>query len=81
MKDSIALRVRSDVPVGVFLSGGVDSSIIVAQLAESSSLGGIEAYTYDFQTGGAGESEYAAEVAKFLNLNYKICKLSQRRGS
>lgn len=76
LKDSIALRVRSDVPVGVFLSGGVDSSIIAAQLAESSSLGGIEAYTYDFQTGGAGESEYAAEVAKFLNLNHKICKLS-----
>ena len=70
------MRVRSDVPVGVFLSGGVDSSILAAQLVKNNSVRGLEAYTYDFETGNAGEAEYASEVAQWLGLTQKVSKLT-----
>ena len=76
LEDSIKLRVRSDVPVGVFLSGGVDSSILAAQLVKNNSVRGLEAYTYDFETGNAGEAEYASEVAQWLGLTQKVSKLT-----
>jgi len=76
LEDAVSLRVRSDVPVGVFLSGGIDSSILAAQLVKNNSVPGLEAYTYDFETGNAGEGEYALEVAKWLRLNQKVSKLN-----
>ena len=75
LEDSIKLRVRSDVPVGVFLSGGVDSSILAAQLVKNKTVEGLEAYTYDFETGDAGEAEYASEVAQWLGIQQRISKL------
>ena len=78
LNDAIALRLRSDVPVGVFLSGGIDSSILAAQLVKSNTVKDLEAYTYDFETGNAGEGEYASEVAKWLGLKQKISMLNYK---
>ena len=49
LKDSIALRLRSDVPLGVFLSGGLDSSAVVSLLAPGAS-NGLKTFSvaYDF---------------------------------
>jgi len=73
LKDSINLRMRSDVPVGIFLSGGIDSSILAAQLAKNNK--NIEAYTYEFNSGHAGEGDYAKEVAEWLGMQQKVTTL------
>lgn len=69
LTQSIALQARSDVSVGAFLSGGTDSSIVVSQLVKSGARD-IVAFTYDFNTGDAGESQYAGEVARALGIDH-----------
>ncbi len=56
LKESIRLRFRSDVPVGVNLSGGLDSSVLAGLLAEAEQArGGVKAFT--FTTGHADYDE------------------------
>lgn len=70
LNDSIDLRLRSDVPLGIFLSGGIDSSAVVAMLAPR-----VEkrlktfSVAYDF---GAdyNETNYARIVAKQFNTDH-----------
>lgn len=64
IEESAYLRLRSDVPVGAFLSGGIDSSIVVAFTRDKIS--------YDFHTFSMGfeyfsELEYAQEVSQHLD--------------
>jgi asparagine synthase (glutamine-hydrolysing) len=60
--DSVRLRLRADVPVGTFLSGGLDSSLITILAARE--LGTTNAFTARFSEGAAfDESAYAREVA------------------
>ena len=79
LENAIDLRLRSDVPVGVFLSGGVDSSILAARLTSNAKAAEkMEAYTYEFDTGQAGEGAFASEVAAWLGLRHKITTLRYR---
>lgn len=66
IEDSVRLRFRSDVPVGIFLSGGLDSSIIVAA---SSKLNNIEVKTYNvgIKNSSLNESFYANEISRYFN--------------
>ena len=66
MKESIKLRLRSDVPVGVLLSGGVDSSLIASMAGELSS-GSIKTFSVDLKEEGYSEKKYAQKVAKIIN--------------
>jgi asparagine synthase (glutamine-hydrolysing) len=64
MKSSISLRLRSDVPLGVFLSGGLDSSFITALVREQVE-GTFNSYSVGFDRGGIyNELGAASEVAK-----------------
>ncbi len=65
LKESIALRLRSDVPVGVFLSGGIDSSLIAAMAAEKHQK--IDTFSIGFYSDAHDESRYAKEVARHIN--------------
>jgi asparagine synthase (glutamine-hydrolysing) len=62
----VALRqhLASDVPVGAFLSGGLDSSLIVAMLARHCVARGFPTFTLSVPHAGYDEAPYAREVAK-----------------
>lgn len=67
--DAISLRMRSDVPVGVFLSGGLDSSAVVARLA-SSLKKEIKTFSVRYELPGFDETSYARQVASFYKTNH-----------
>jgi asparagine synthase (glutamine-hydrolysing) len=64
LEDAIRLQLRSDVPVGAYLSGGLDSSIVTA-LAATSYQGQLQTFTGRFLEGREfDESSYAREVSR-----------------
>lgn len=63
LRDSVRLQLRSDVPVGLLLSGGIDSGLLVALAAEQLDQP-INTYTVRFQGAPVDEAPLAASVAK-----------------
>lgn len=66
---SVERRLVSDVPLGTFLSGGIDSSIIAGIMAETNP-NQTNAFTIAFDEANYDESEYAELIAKKFNLNH-----------
>ncbi|MBW2405443.1 MAG: asparagine synthase (glutamine-hydrolyzing), partial [Deltaproteobacteria bacterium] len=64
MRDAVQSRLVADVPLGAFLSGGVDSSLIVALMAERDP-DAVKTYTIGFDQPEFDESEHAARIAFF----------------
>lgn len=77
--DAIRLRLESDVPLGIFLSGGLDSSI-VATLA-GRLRPGILAYTVRFLSRKFDESQVAAQVARHANLTHQVITVDEGDGA
>lgn len=69
MLQSIERRLVSDVPVGAFLSGGIDSSAVVGLMAEAG-LSRPNTFTVAFEEKEYDESSYANLVAKKFNTNH-----------
>jgi len=69
---SIKLRMRSDVPVGVCLSGGLDSSSIVSIISKKLNFKEIKSFSAVYEKGQRGdESEFIDEMKPYLNnMNY-----------
>lgn len=67
--DAVRLQSLADVPLGAFLSGGVDSSAIVALMQAQSSLP-VETFTIGFEEAGFDESPHAKAVARHLGTNH-----------
>ena len=78
LDNAIDLRLRADVKIGSFLSGGVDSSILTSRLINKLGKKNIECYTYEFDTGSNGEGPYATEVANYLGIKNKVSTLSHK---
>jgi len=65
---SVKLRMRSDVPVGVCLSGGLDSSSIVSTIVKKLDIKDIKSFSAVYEKGQSGdESEYIDEMRDYLN--------------
>ena len=71
LEDSVRLHQRSDVPYGLFLSGGIDSSAIAVLMARASDRP-VTAYTCGFDAPGARDERGQAEtLARALNLDWR----------
>jgi len=75
LADSVRMRLVSDVPLGVLLSGGVDSSTIAA-LAVRASSEPVKTFSISFAESSFDESAYARSVAKFLGTDHHEERLS-----
>ncbi|MEK9170183.1 MAG: asparagine synthase (glutamine-hydrolyzing) [Patescibacteria group bacterium] len=69
MDNSVRSRLVSDVPLGIFLSGGIDSSTI-AYYAQKNSDSPIKTFSIAFDEKSFDESSYARKVAKFLGTEH-----------
>ncbi|HEX4693932.1 XrtA/PEP-CTERM system amidotransferase [Sphingomonas sp.] len=70
MRHAVKLRMVSDVPLGAFLSGGVDSSAVVALMAEASK-GAVKTCTIGFQEAGHDERAYADAIARRYHTDHR----------
>lgn len=75
LADSVRMRLVSDVPLGVLLSGGVDSSTVAA-LAVRASSEAVKTFSISFAESSFDESSYARAVAKFLGTDHHEERLS-----
>jgi len=67
--DAVRLRMAADVPVGAFLSGGIDSSLVVACMAELSDQP-VNTFTISFNEKKFDESGYAVQIARQYNTRH-----------
>jgi asparagine synthase (glutamine-hydrolysing) len=69
-RDAVARHRRSDVPLGVFLSGGVDSSSVAAALCEVEPARGVRTFSIGFEDPSFDESRHARAVARHLGTDH-----------
>lgn len=72
--DVVRDQLQADVPVGVFLSGGIDSSLVAAAAVQSTN--NVNTYCIGFEDEALNEAKFAKEVANFLGTNHHEMYLS-----
>tara|TARA_B100000315_G_scaffold214536_1_gene213193 strand:- start:2027 stop:3961 length:1935 start_codon:yes stop_codon:yes gene_type:complete len=69
LKNSVKKRLNSDVPLGAFLSGGIDSSVVVALMAEMSG-NRVKTFSIGFDDSDYNELEHAKRIANKFNTEH-----------
>ncbi len=79
LEDAVSSRLFADVPVGVFLSGGVDSSLVSA-IATNTSNTKVKTFSVKFNEKGFDESTYAQQVANHLQTDHHVIECNYNEG-
>lgn len=79
VRSAVQFRLRSDVPLGAFLSGGLDSSVIVAAMRDLGETG-IHSFAIGFEEASFDESPFARQVADYLGTTYHESRKALRAG-
>lgn len=76
IEDSVRLRLQADVPVGILLSGGLDSSMVAAAAAR---VNGQNIQTFNVSLPGSAldETKYAQKVSDFLGTNHHVLEFKE----
>jgi len=77
LEDAVKKRLISDVPLGTFLSGGIDSSLVTA-VAQKFAYEPIRSFSIAFDDPRHDESPYAAAVAAQLGTRHRVYRVSSR---
>ena len=78
LKDAVKIRMMADVPIGAFLSGGIDSSLVVALMQESSSSK-VKTFTIGFNEQNYNEAGFAKQVAEHLGTHHQELILNSKQ--
>jgi asparagine synthase (glutamine-hydrolysing) len=76
LTQSVRLRMQADVPVGLFLSGGVDSALIAALMTREAA-GPVHSFTIGFDQAGLDESAHAAALARHLGTTHTEIRMTE----
>jgi asparagine synthase (glutamine-hydrolysing) len=76
LDESVRMQMVSDVPFGAFLSGGLDSSSIVALMTRHNTR--VKTFSVGFGEGAYGELSYAGEVARHLGTEHRELVVTER---
>src|SRR5690606_10926992 len=76
---AVERRLVADVPVGCFLSGGLDSSTVAALATRHAGRERLKTFSIGFEEADFDETRYAAEVAAHLGVDHRIERLSVQR--
>ena len=76
LEESIQLRLRSDVPIGCYLSGGIDSSTLVGMASKHASGKPIQAFTASFDHAAYDEAAIAQETAQKMGADFHLISIS-----
>ena len=77
LRNAVGLQMTADVPLGAFLSGGVDSSAIVA-LLQAQSETKVNTFSIGFEQKEYNEAEYAKKVAHYIGTNHHEVYISAK---
>lgn len=78
LDDAVKIRMFADVPLGIFLSGGIDSSLVLSIAAKQARH--LKTFSIKFNESGFDESIYAEKVAKYLGTEHHTIECNYNEG-